>query len=180
MSRIGRKPLKVPEKVKITLDHQQLKVEGPLGVLLQQIPAGVGLRIEDDMAHVTPPKLNRLNRGYQGLVRALLANMVEGVVRGYECGLIINGVGYKAELKGDKLILSAGYSHLVEREVPKTVKVLVDKTQTKLTVKGINKQLVYQFAAQIRAVKEPEPYKGKGIKYETEVVKRKVGKTGAK
>lgn len=180
MSRIGRKPIKVPEKVKITTRDRVVVVEGPLGKLEGIIPEGVKLQIENSVINVVAPRANRANRGYQGLMRALLANMVAGVVTGYERNLEISGVGYKAELKGDELVVAAGYSHIVKLKIPKSIKVGVDKSQTKVSVKGIDKQLVGLIAAQIRGVKEPEPYKGKGIKYAGEVIRRKVGKAGAK
>lgn len=180
MSRVGRKPIKLPEKVKLTVRERFIIAEGPLGKLEALMPEGVAIETKDGVAHVVAPKASRQNRGYQGLMRAVLANMVAGVVKGYERNLEISGVGYKAELKGDELVIAAGYSHIVKLKMPKGIKVVVDKTQTKVSVKGIDKQLVGQIAAQIRAVKEPEPYKGKGIKYAEEVVRRKVGKAGAK
>ncbi len=180
MSRVGRKPIKVPEKVKLTVKEHSIVVEGPLGKIEGLIPEGVKLEIKDGIINVIAPKASRQNRGFQGLMRAVLANMVTGVVKGFERSLEISGVGYKAELKGQDLHVAAGYSHIVKLKVPTGVKVAIDKTQTKLSVTGIDKQLVRQFAAQIRAVKEPEPYKGKGIKYAEEVIRRKVGKAGAK
>jgi large subunit ribosomal protein L6 len=180
MSRIGRKPIKVPEKVKISTRERIVVVEGPLGKLEAILPEGVTVRVEAGVANVVAPKATRGNRGFQGLMRALLANMVHGVVKGYEKQLEINGVGYKAELKGQDVIVSAGYSHLVKLRIPKGLKVAVDKTQTKVSVTGIDKQLVGQFAAQFRGVKVPEPYKGKGIRYANETIRRKVGKAGAK
>ena len=180
MSRIGRKPIKVPEKVKITLKDRIMHVEGPLGKLQGVVPEGVTMKVENGVVTLAAPKANRANRGYQGLMRALLANMVHGVVHGYEKTLEINGVGYKAELKGKVLVLSTGKSHLDQIKVPDGIKAVVDKSQTKVTVSGVDRQLVGQVAAQIRAVREPEPYKGKGIKYANETIRRKAGKAGAK
>ena len=180
MSRIGRKPIRIPEKVKVVQNGRVLTVEGPLSKLTAVIPAGVVVSQEGEVLQIDAPVLSRGSRGYQGLVRALTANMVHGVTRGYEQLLEINGVGYKAELKGDILIFSLGYSHQIELKLPKAITAAVDKSQTKVTVKGSDKQLVGQIAAQIRSFKEPEPYKGKGVKYANEVIRRKAGKAGAK
>ncbi|MBN1959529.1 MAG: 50S ribosomal protein L6 [Deltaproteobacteria bacterium] len=180
MSRIGRKPVQVPDKVKIELKDKVLHVEGPLGKLDAIIPAGMSVKVENGEAKVSRPDDARNNRGYQGLVRALLQNMVIGVTKGYERGLEINGVGYKAELKGDTVTFILGYTHSIELKIPKGIECIVDKAQTKVTIKGIDKQLVGQIAAQIRSYKKPEPYQGKGVKYAGEVIRRKVGKTGAK
>ena len=180
MSRVGRKPIKVPEKVKVTLAERAVHVEGPLGKLTAVIPAGVTLRLEGSTLQVGAPTPNRKNRGYQGLMRALLQNMVFGVVKGYSIDLEISGVGYKAELKGSELVISAGYSHQVRLKVPADVKTTVDKSQTKVKVQSANKASAGEFAATVRRVKKPEPYKGKGIRYAKENVRRKAGKTGAK
>ena len=180
MSRIGRKVITVPEKVKITVHGRIVTVEGPLGKLDAVMPEGVSITVEKGLAHIVAPELTRGNSGYQGLMRALLANMVHGVVVGYERSLEITGVGYKADLKGDVLTFALGYTHTIELKLPKDIKALVDKTQTKVTIKGVNKQLVGQIAAMIRSYKKPEPYKGKGVKYAEETIRRKVGKTGAK
>lgn len=180
MSRVGRKPIKLTDKVKVAMQQNAVVVEGPLGRLQAVIPMGVTLRVDSGVVHVGAPQANRNNRGFQGLMRAVLANMVTGVVTGYERNLEISGVGYKAELKGEELVISAGYSHVVRLRMPEGIKAAVDKSQTKVSVKGIDKALVGLFAAKVRAVKEPEPYKGKGIKYAGENVRRKVGKSGAK
>jgi large subunit ribosomal protein L6 len=180
MSRIGRKPIQIPDKVKVEAQGRTLHVEGPLGKLDAIIPAGVGVAIEKNMARVSPPLPTRQNRGFQGLVRALLQSMVVGVTEGYERSLEINGVGYKAELKGDTLTFTLGYTHPIDLKLPKGIQCVLDKGQTKLTIKGIDKQLVGQIAAQIRSFKKPEPYQGKGVKYAGEIIRRKVGKTGAK
>ncbi|RYF05134.1 MAG: 50S ribosomal protein L6, partial [Deltaproteobacteria bacterium] len=179
-SRIGRRPIKLTDKVKVAVTGPSVVVEGPLGKLEALIPAGVSLKIESGVVNVVAPRATRNNRGFQGLMRALLANMVTGVVTGYKRSLEITGVGYKAELKGDELVISAGYSHVVRLHMPKGVKAVVDKSQTKVSLESIDKALVGLMAAKIRAVKEPEPYKGKGIKYAGEAIRRKVGKTGAK
>jgi large subunit ribosomal protein L6 len=180
MSRIGRKPVAIPEKVKVSITGRVVRVEGPLGSLEALLPEGVGAKVEGDHLTVSAPAQNRSNRGFQGLTRALLANMVKGVLTGYERKLEINGVGYKAELRGTSLNFSLGYSHPIELALPKGIKAVVDKSQTSIVISGIDKQLVGQIAAAIRSFKPPEPYKGKGVKYADETIKRKVGKTGSK
>lgn len=180
MSRVGRKPIAVPEKVKIEIRGRHVHVEGPLGQLDAVIPHGVTIAVEQGILHIGAPQATRGNRGYQGMMRAVMANMVHGVVHGYEIMMEISGVGYKAELKGDTLIFALGYTHLIPLKLPKTVKAVVDKSQTKVTIKGVDKQLVGQIAAQIYGYKKPEPYKGKGVNYAGRPIRRKVGKAGAK
>lgn len=180
MSRIGRKVIPLPEKVKITTTGRVVTVEGPLGKLDAVIPEGVTIQVDGKQVNIGAPEATRGNAGFQGLMRALLANMVHGVVHGYERNLEITGVGYKADLKGDMLTFALGYTHIIELKLPKTIKATIDKTQTKVSIKGVDKQLVGQIAAQIRSYKKPEPYKGKGVKYAEETIRRKVGKTGAK
>lgn len=180
MSRVGRKPVDVPDKVTINTKDGLLAVTGPLGTLEQRIPSGVKVVIQDGAAVVQAPPRNRSNAGFQGMVRALLANMVTGVTKGYEKGLAINGVGYKAELKGDVLTCALGFSHTKSIQLPKGIKCEVGKNQTEIKISGIDKQLVGQVAAQIRSFKVPEPYKAKGVKYIDEQLRRKVGKAGAK
>ena len=177
MSRIGRKPVQIPEKVKIEATDGLLSVTGPLGTVKYKVPTGVAVKIEGNVAHVQAPKITRESRGYQGLVRALLATMVKGVTKGYERSLEITGVGYKAEPKGaDTVIFSLGYTHQITLKLPKGIKAEIDKNQTNIKITGIDKQMVGQIAAQIRSYKPPEPYQGKGIKYTTETIKRKQGK----
>jgi large subunit ribosomal protein L6 len=180
MSRIGRKAIKVSDKVKVTQSGRQVHVEGPLGKLDLIVPEGVHVKVEGGIAHVGAPPKSRSTRGHQGMVRAIVANMVSGVTVGYQKDLEINGVGYKADLRGDTISFALGYTHPVSLKLPKGISAIVDKTQTKISIKGADKQMVGQIAAQIRSFKKPEPYKGKGVKYATEVIKRKVGKTGAK
>jgi large subunit ribosomal protein L6 len=180
MSRVGRKPIKVPAKVKVSISPRSVKVEGPLGNLTGLIPPGVALELEADVVRVIAPPSNRKNRGYQGLMRALLQNMIHGVVTGYRHELENNGVGYKFELKGKQLVISAGFSHTVCLDVPQGIKATVDKTQTKLVLESIDKILGGQFAATIFSVKKPEPYKGKGINYVGREFRRKAGKAGSK
>jgi large subunit ribosomal protein L6 len=181
MSRIGRKPIALPDKVTMSVNGESVSVEGPLGKLEQSLPAGLTVEVSDGVARVSPPaKLNRSNKGFLGLGRALLANMVEGVSKGYERKLVITGVGYRADLKGDALTLSLGFSHNIVVKVPEGIKVEVDKSQTKLKFSGIDKQKVGNIAARCRNFKLAEPYKGKGVTYEGEVIRRKVGKAGGK
>ena len=180
MSRVGRKPVRLPAGIKLHIEGGRVAVEGPRGRVAGILPAGVGLRVEADIVHVVAPPSSRINRGYQGLVRALLANMVHGVLKGYSRSLEIQGVGYRAELQGKMLKVAAGHSHTDFVNIPEGLKVEIDKSQTKLDVRGNDKQAVGQLAAEIRSIKPPEPYKGKGIKYADEIIRRKAGKAGSK
>jgi large subunit ribosomal protein L6 len=178
MSRIGKKPIVIPAGVKVALSGRDIKVEGPKGRLERVIHDQVAVQIEADQIQVSPS--NPQDSGaLQGLTRTLIANMVEGVTKGFSRGLEINGVGYRAELKGTTLNLALGYSHPVEYPLPAGVSAEVEK-QTKITVTGIDKELVGATAAKIRSFRPPEPYKGKGIKYSDERILRKAGKAGAK
>lgn len=181
MSRVGNKAIVVPEKVKVTLSAQQVQVEGPLGKLTTKVLRGVTLKQEGNILHVEAPRAARGNGGYQGTMRAVVANMVHGVVHGYEGAVEISGVGYKAELKGADLVrFSLGYTEPRDVKCPAGVKVAVDKNQTSVTVKGPDKQVVFQVLALMRSLKKAEPYKGKGVKYRGETIRRKAGKAGAK
>jgi len=180
MSRVGRKPVEIPDKVTVDLAGREIRVKGPLGELSTLLPAGVEIKVDGNMATVSAPRRNRHNAGYQGLARALVANMMEGVTKGFERGLNINGVGYKCEPQGQNLTFTLGYSHQIKMTLPAGITAEVDKSQTNIKIKGIDKQLVGQVAAKIRSYKVPEPYKAKGVKYSDETVKRKVGKAGAK
>ncbi len=179
MSRIGRRPVEIPDKVKVDVAVGLIKVSGPLGQLEQTVPEDVPVTVEASQVIVGEPKKSRSNRGNRGLVRSLIGNMVVGVSKGYEKKLEINGVGYKAEQSGDTLTLSLGLSHQVNYKLPKGVTAELVKN-TQLTIKGIDKQVVGQVAAQIRNFRPPEPYKGKGVKYADEQIRRKVGKAGVK
>lgn len=178
MSRIGKKPIVVPGGVKVALSGRTVKVEGPKGRLEREMHDQVEIKIEADQILVAP-KDPAAGGALQGLSRTLIANMVEGVTKGFTKGLEINGVGYRAELKGTTLNLALGYSHPVEYALPKGVSAEVDK-QTKITLSGIDKELLGATAAKIRSFRPPEPYKGKGIKYADERILRKAGKAGAK
>ncbi|MDP9284660.1 MAG: 50S ribosomal protein L6 [Actinomycetota bacterium] len=175
MSRIGKRPIEVPAGVTVTVDPGRVMVNGPLGTLQQQVPQRMQIDHIDDTITVTRPTERGEDRSLHGLTRTLIANMVEGVTKGFEKRLEIQGVGYRASLKGTDLELNVGYSHsvLVKPREGITFEVPVP---TQVVVKGTDKQVVGQTAAEIRAVRRPEPYKGKGIRYEGEYVRRKVGK----
>jgi len=179
MSRIGKKPISIVSGVKVALDGQNIKVEGPKGHLERIIHETVEVKMEADQLLVTS-RLNPNGSALQGLSRSLIANMVDGVTTGFSKILEINGVGYRAELKGSNLNLSLGYSHPIEYALPKGISAEVDTKANRITVSGIDKELVGATAAKIRSFREPEPYKGKGIKYADERILRKAGKTGAK
>jgi len=180
MSRVGKKPIPLPEGVQVQLEGNLVCVKGPKGELSQEIHQDMTVELADQSGgrelQVTRPSDNRRHRSLHGLTRTLVANMVEGVTKGFEKVLVIHGTGYRAALSGANLVLSVGYSHPVEISPPKGITVEVP-APTRIVVKGIDKQLVGQTAAHIRAVKEPEPYHGYGIRYEGEHVRRKEGKT---
>lgn len=177
MSRIGKKPVALG-KAKATVNGQKVTVEGAKGKLDLDVPAGISVKVEGTELVVARPNDERQNKALHGLTRALLANMVEGVSNGYKKVLEIQGVGYKAELKGKNLVLSVGFANQITKEVPASVKVELDGP-TKVIITGIDKQAVGQFAAEVRQVRKPEPYKGKGIRFEGEQVKIKPGKAFA-
>ncbi len=179
MSRIGKKPIILPPGVKVTVAEQVVTVNGPKGTLTQDIPQGITLTEQDGQLLVERPDDTKQNRAYHGLTRALIANMVQGVSTGFERKLELVGVGYRAQMQGSKLVINIGFSHPVEVEPPAGIEFEVPAV-TKITVKGIDKQLVGNTAANIRDIRRPEPYKGKGIKYENEIVRRKAGKAGGK
>lgn len=179
MSRIGKKPISLPKGVEISVDGNLVTVKGPKGALTQRIPEGISLVQEEKELLVQRPSDNKNDRAFHGLSRALVANMVEGVTNGFERRLELVGVGYRAQMQGKKLVISIGFSHPVEMDPPDGIEFEVP-APTRITVKGIDKQLVGNTAANIRAIRKPEPYKGKGIKYENEVIRRKAGKAGGK
>ena len=179
MSRIGKKPVPIPSGVTITVEGSTVKVKGPKGELLQAIPQDMKIRVEDGTLYVDRPSDDKPHRALHGLTRALIANMVEGVTSGFKKTLEIIGVGYKAEKKGTNLVLTVGYSHPVPYAEPKGI-TLTAPTPTTVVIEGTDKQKVGQVAAELRAVRKPEPYKGKGIRYQGEQVRRKAGKAGAK
>ena len=175
MSRIGRKPIEVPAGVNVTIEPGRVSVSGPLGSLQQVVPQRMAIAQEDGSILVTRPTDRGEDRALHGLTRTIIANMVEGVTKGFEKKLEIQGVGYRAALKGSDLELNVGYSHPVTI-VPRTGISFEVPAPTQIVVKGTDKQQVGQTAAEIRKVRPPEPYKGKGIRYDGEFVRRKVGK----
>lgn len=180
MSRIGKNPVNVPDGVDVTLDGLTVTVKGPKGTLIQHMPEGVKLSKNDDGAVVvTPNGDTRTERSRWGLVRTLIANMIIGVTDGYSKVLELVGVGYRAALKGDDVELQVGFSHSVVIPAPEGITIVVPQP-TRIEVSGTDKVLVGQVAANIRKVRPPEPYKGKGIKYENEVVRRKAGKAAGR
>jgi len=179
MSRVGKKPITVPGKTKITYKDRVIIVQGDKGTLTRTIHPSIDLEIEKDTITVTMEKETQVNRALQGLTRSLVANMVTGVEKGFERILEINGIGYRASLSGNTLVLNLGFSHPVNFELPDGIAAKVDKNNT-VTLSGINKELLGQTAASIRSLRPPEPYKGKGIKYAEEYIQRKAGKTGTK
>jgi large subunit ribosomal protein L6 len=179
MSRIGKKIIALPAGVKVNAKPGSVHVEGPKGKLDGILPAGVEVKITGQELQVVLTSQERNAGAMHGLARSLLANMIEGVTNTFSRQLEINGVGYRAEVKGQSLNLTLGFSHPVVFALPKGITAEVEK-QTKILIKGVDKQLVGQVAAEIRAIKPPEPYQGKGIKYSDEVIRRKEGKAGAK
>jgi len=178
MSRIGKKPVELPSGVEISVSGDNfVTVKGPLGQLEQQLPQAMQIQVEDNQVQVIRPSDEKEHRALHGLSRSLLANMVEGVTKGYSRNLELVGVGYRAALQGKDITLTVGYSHPVVINAPQGIEFEVP-APNKITVKGIDKQAVGQIAAEIRAVRKPEPYLGKGIKYEGERIRRKVGKAG--
>ena len=178
MSRIGLNPISIPSGVEINIDEKNLvKVKGPKGELSEQIAPEMGIKIEDGVLSVARPTENKRHRSLHGLSRTLIANMIEGVTKGYAKKLEIEGTGYRAAKQGNKLVLGLGYSHPIELEDPEGIEVEVPAAN-RIVVKGINKQQVGNYASIIRGYRKPEPYKGKGVRYEGEVIRRKVGKTG--
>ncbi|RIK84864.1 MAG: 50S ribosomal protein L6 [Planctomycetota bacterium] len=181
MSRIGKKPVAVPANVKIGLEGRKISVEGPLGKLDWDFRPEVDVKFDAAGKQVTVSADNavRQNRAYHGLTRAMIQNMVVGVTKGYEKKLEVVGVGYLAAVQGNTLQLRVGYANEIQKPIPAGLKVTCPD-QTHISIKGIDKQLVGQFAAEVRAVRKPEPYKGKGVRYEGEAVRRKAGKTVTK
>ena len=179
MSRVGKMPVKIPEKVKVSVDGHLVKVEGPKGKMSFPFNPLVAVAVEKGEVKVARPDDTRLSKGLHGLTRTLVRNAIVGVVKGYDRSLEISGVGFKAEVKGKEIHFTLGFSHPVVFKLPEGITAEVDAKQTKLTVKGVDKHLLGLTAAKIRGLRPPEPYKGKGIKYAEEIVRRKEGKTGA-
>jgi large subunit ribosomal protein L6 len=175
MSRIGRQPIELPSGVNVSISPGRVMVNGPLGELSQQVPARMKVEKQEETIVVTRPTERGEDRALHGLTRSLIANMVEGVTKGFEKRLEIQGVGYRASMRGTSLELNVGYSHSVVKDAPQGITFEVP-APNQIVVKGVDKQQVGQVAAEVRKVRPPEPYKGKGIRYEGEYVRRKVGK----
>jgi large subunit ribosomal protein L6 len=179
MSRVGKKPISIPDKTKISYDKRVLTVQGEKGSLSRSIHPAIDLKIEDGVLRVTPLVDNRISRSLQGLTRSLVANMIIGVTKGFQRTLEISGIGYRAEAKGNALILNLGFSHPVQFDLPEGVRASVERNNI-IKLSGIDKEKIGLTAASIRKIRPPEPYKGKGIKYAEERIHRKAGKTGTK
>jgi large subunit ribosomal protein L6 len=176
MSRIGLKPIEIPEGVEVKIDNNTVTVKGPKGELSRTLSDEMKINMDDKVITVERPSDNKEHRGLHGTTRSLISNMVEGVSKGFEKSLEIIGVGYRAQKQGNKVVINAGYSHPVELDAIDGIEIDVPKN-TELTVKGIDKELVGAVASNIRAIRPPEPYKGKGIRYAGEYVRQKEGKT---
>ncbi|MCJ7656497.1 MAG: 50S ribosomal protein L6 [Candidatus Atribacteria bacterium] len=179
MSRIGKMPITIPKGIRVELNNNKVRVSGERGALEINIHPDIQVKVEGDKIYVSRPSDGRFHRSLHGLSRSLINNLVEGVFSGFEKVLEIQGVGYRAAIEGGKMVIQIGYSHPINVDPPKGIEFEVEK-QKIIKVKGIDKQLVGETAAKIRLLRKPEPYKGKGIRYIDEVVRRKVGKTGAK
>lgn len=179
MSRVGKKPIPVPDKTTIKYQNRVITVQGQKGALTREIHPAVDLQIENDVILVTMENETRENRALQGLTRSLVANMVTGVSSGFERTLEINGIGYRAELKGTRIVFNLGYSQPIDFDLPEGISATVEKNNV-VKLAGIDKELLGRTAASIRQLRPPEPYKGKGIKYAEEYIQRKAGKTGTK
>lgn len=176
MSRIGKQPIEIPQGVTITVDDNRVSVKGPKGELSQPVQKGITVKEDDGTLNVTRVDDQKVHKGNHGLMRTLIANMVQGVTQGFEKKLVVSGVGYRVNLAGNTIKLYLGFSHEIEYALPDGIQAKVE--QMTITITGIDKQLVGQVAADIRAFKKPEPYKGKGISYEGERILRKSGKSG--
>lgn len=179
MSRIGNLPIEIPKGVEVDISNNTVSVKGPKGSLSREIHEDMILKKTDDSIVVERPSDSKKHKSLHGLTRSLIASMITGVVKGFEKKLLLEGVGYRAVKQGNKLVLTVGYSHPVEFEPPKGIEFEVPEAN-QIIVRGADKELVGLITANIRKVREPEPYKGKGIRYEDETVRRKEGKTGAK
>ena len=179
MSRVGKKPIKIPEKTTVSYKDRVITVKGEKGSLTRALPPGVDLEIEGRVIQVAIPKQDKSSRALQGLARSLVANMVTGVSAGFKRVLEINGIGYRAEVKGQSIHFSLGYSHPIDFKLPAGISAAIEKNNV-ITLAGIDNEVLGQTAASIRKLRPPEPYKGKGIKYAEERIQKKAGKTGTK
>lgn len=178
MSRIGKQPVKLPAKVTVTVSGQDVTVKGPKGELSHKVHPNISIKQEDGVVLFTRPNDERENRALHGLERALVANMVKGVSDGFQRSLLIEGVGYGSDLRGKDLVMKLGYSHEIVVNPPPNISFEIEDRGRLIHVKGIDKQVVGQVAANIRELRPPEPYLGKGIRYSDEIIRRKAGKTG--
>lgn len=178
MSRVGKQPVAIPQGVSVDVRDGQVQVKGPKGTLSERLPEVIAVAVEGDQVVLRRPDDRKQNRALHGLARALVANMVQGVTQQFAKELEIQGVGYRADAQGKKLVLNVGFSHPVEMQVPEGISVSVDRNVV-IKIQGASRQQVGQFAADVRSVRPPEPYKGKGIRYAGEHIRRKVGKAGA-
>ena len=180
MSRIGKKPIQLPKGVEVKKDGNAILVKGPKGTLSTQLVTGIGIAVENNVVTFTRADEEKKTRAYHGLIRALVANNVRGVTEGFRRELDIVGVGYRAEVKGREVVFQLGYSHPVRFSIPEGIEIAVDAKSGHITITGTDKQKVGQTAAEIRSLREPDPYKGKGIKYSDEIIRRKAGKAAGK
>lgn len=178
MSRIGNMPVDIPQSVTVELEDNTVTAKGPKGELTKTFHPAMHIHMDDGRIIVERPTDNQLHRSLHGLTRSLIANMVEGVSEGFKKSLVIEGVGYRAEMRGRTLVLNVGYSHPVKIEPPPDIEITIERGAKNLTVEGPDKEVVGEIAAKIRDVRPPEPYKGKGIRYAGEYVRRKPGKAG--
>jgi large subunit ribosomal protein L6 len=180
MSRIGKQPIELPPNVNVDISNDIVKVKGPKGELSYTLPEGIRVTKADSKIIVERDSDSKVVKALHGLARSLLSNMISGVSSGYEKVLEISGIGYRAQVKGNKIIFTLGYSHPIEYELPAGVSAKVDEKQTTITISGIDKQLLGQVAANIKSLRMPDAYKGKGVRYAGERIKLKAGKTGKK
>jgi len=180
MSRIGKKPIDIPKGVEVKLEGSKVKVKGPKGELAMTLPMGISVRTDDGKIYLERASESKEVKSLHGLSRSLIGNMVTGVTQGFQKVLEITGTGYRAQVQGKKLMMTLGYSHPVEFPLPEGITASVDQKQTILTLSGIDKQLLGQVAADIKALRPPDAYKGKGVRYAGERLKLKVGKAGKK
>lgn len=180
MSRIGKKPIEIPQGVEVAIADSVIKIKSNKGELSYTIPSNLEVQVQDNKISVARKGDEKQDKALHGLARTLISNMITGLSQGYQKVLEISGVGYKAQLKGNSLMFSLGYSHPVEFALPQGITATVDEKQTTITLKGIDKQLIGQVAANIRSLRPPDAYKGKGVRYSGQKIKLKAGKTGKK
>ena len=180
MSRVGRNPIQLPTGVDVKLQGNIVSVKGPKGQLSWNLPSGISISMQDKRIKVERQSETKQDKSLHGTVRNIIANMVSGTSAGYQRVLDISGVGYRAQVQGKKIVFTLGYSHLVEFQLPEGISAEVDKKQTQVTIQGIDKQVIGQVAANIRGLRPPDIYKGKGVRYANEFIKLKVGKAGKK